>query len=120
MSSRSVSKILLPLLLAVGAIALNVTADEVQTTVELGPMLGYAGAEEAHIWIKASASAKAGAIVGEGTELREARSVAGPVLEAEPKVIDSLIVFDPSAVLRTAAIAPDCPPSESVERRGCL
>jgi hypothetical protein len=77
------SKILLPLLLVISVIDGKAKAGEALPIVELGPMLGYVGPEEARIWIKASAPATGGVIVGEGADLQDGRAVIGPDLNAE-------------------------------------
>ena len=76
-------KILLPLLLVISVIESKARAGEALPIVELGPMLGYVGPEEARIWIKASAPATGGVILGESADLQEGRSVIGPDLKAE-------------------------------------
>ncbi len=76
-------KILLPLLLVISVIDWKAKAGEALPIVELGPMLGYVGPEEARIWIKASTSATGGVIVGEGADLQEGRAVIGPDLNVE-------------------------------------
>ncbi len=76
-------KILLPLLLVISVIDWKAEAGEALPIVELGPMLGYVGPEEARIWIKASAPATGGVIVGEDADLQEGREVTGPDLNAE-------------------------------------
>ena len=68
-------RIFLPLLLVISVIESRARAGEVLPIVELGPMLGYVGPEEARIWIKASAPATGGVIVGEGADLQEGRAV---------------------------------------------
>ncbi len=83
MSRHFAVKILLPLLLVVGVIESMASAGEALPVVDLGPMLGYVGPEEARIWIKASAPATGGVIVGEGADLQEGRAVTGPDLKAE-------------------------------------
>ncbi len=83
MSRHFAVKILLPLLLVVSGFEWKARAGEALPIVELGPMLGYVGPEEARIWIKASAPATGGAIVGEGADLQQGRAVTGPELKAE-------------------------------------
>ena len=83
MIRRFAVKTLLTLLLVFSLTQGKAGAGEAPPIVELGPMLGYVGPEEAHIWIKASAPASGGVIVGEGADLHKGRAVAGPDLNAE-------------------------------------
>jgi hypothetical protein len=76
-------KILLLLVLVFNGMEWQAMAGEGPPIVELGPMLGYVGPEEARIWIKASASATGGVIVGKGADLRDGRAVTGLDLKAE-------------------------------------
>jgi alkaline phosphatase D len=50
-----------------------------QTHVELGPMLGHVGPEEARFWLKASGEAEAGVVVGRKADLSDAM-----LIESEP------------------------------------
>lgn len=51
--------------------------------LELGPMLGYVGSDEAYIWVKASSAASSGVLIGEAADLRDGRVITGPELTAE-------------------------------------
>jgi len=81
-SSLFAFNILVPLLLVMSVIESKANAGEALPIVELGPMLGYVGLEEAHIWIKASAPATGGVIVAEGANPQTGRAVTGPDLTA--------------------------------------
>lgn len=48
-----------------------------QTHVELGPMLGHVGPDEARIWVKASGEAEAGVVVGRKADLSDAKLIEG-------------------------------------------
>ncbi|MDA0750434.1 MAG: hypothetical protein O2964_06930 [Verrucomicrobia bacterium] len=48
--------------------------------IEIGPMLGHVGSDEARIWIKSSQTASLSAVVSTQADLSDARRVDGPVL----------------------------------------
>jgi len=48
--------------------------------IEIGPMLGHVGSDEARIWIKSSQTARLSAMVSTRADLSDARRVDGPVL----------------------------------------
>lgn len=48
-----------------------------QTHIELGPMLGHVGPEEARLWIKASGEAEASVVVGREPDLSDAALITG-------------------------------------------
>ncbi len=58
------------MLAAVGGVRGETQADQKRASLELGPLLGHTAANEARIWIKASASATSGIIIGESARLR--------------------------------------------------
>ena len=83
MIRRFAVEILFTLLLVISLIQGKARAGEVLPIVELGPMLGYVGPDEARIWMQASAPATGGMIIGEAADLQGGRVVVGPDLNAE-------------------------------------
>ncbi|MGD9084660.1 MAG: hypothetical protein PVJ41_06810, partial [Desulfobacterales bacterium] len=55
----------------------------VPTILELGPMLGYTGPYNAHIWLKASSAAECGIILGKAENLNDGRMIDGPELTSD-------------------------------------
>ena len=49
--------------------------------IEIGPMLGHVGSDEARIWVKSSHTARLSALVGTRADLSDARRIDGPVLD---------------------------------------
>ncbi len=73
----------LSIVLAAGAVVWNSQIKSTAPVVELGPMLGYVGPDEARIWLKASRPASAGALVSRNPDFHEARTVSGPDLVSD-------------------------------------
>ena len=71
------------LLPGLSEIGWEVRAGKALTTLELGPMLGYTGPDEARIWIKASSAARSGIMIGEAVDLHDGRTVKEPDLTTE-------------------------------------
>lgn len=63
------------------AIALCLLAQEAY--VDLGPMLGHVGPDEARVWVKASGKARLSVRIGEREDLSDGRVGEGPELAAE-------------------------------------
>ncbi len=81
--SRCATALMVTLMLAgVGGPGRGAQADQHRASLELGPLLGHTTANEARIWIKASASATSGIIIGESARLQHGRLVRGPQLTA--------------------------------------
>ncbi len=74
---------ILLLLAGLSDIGREAKAEKAPATLELGPMLGYTGPGEAHIWLKASSAARSGIIIGEAVDLRDGQTVKGPELTSE-------------------------------------
>jgi alkaline phosphatase D len=72
------------LLLAIG-FAGGLSAQNVPSRayLELGPMVGHTGPEEARIWAKASQAARLAVSIGTAPDLSDARVVHGPALAAD-------------------------------------
>jgi alkaline phosphatase D len=58
-------------------------SDAAAAHLDLGPMVGHVGPDEAKIWIKANAEARAEVEVGTDAKLKNARRFEGPKLEAD-------------------------------------
>jgi alkaline phosphatase D len=72
--------IIMPILATHGGSDWKAHADQKGASLELGPLLGHTAANEARIWIKASAPATSGIIIGETSRMERARQVRGPRL----------------------------------------
>ncbi len=81
--------LLLPGLSEIGGKA---KAGKAPATLELGPMLGYTGPDEARIWIKASSAAKSGIMVGEAIDMHDGRTIEGPDLTTESEYMGVVVV----------------------------
>ena len=74
---------LLPLILGLSDIDCKAMAEQAPTTLELGPMLGYAGSDKARIWLKASSAANSGIIIGQADDLHDGQIFKGPKLTSQ-------------------------------------
>lgn len=74
---------LLLLLPDFSGIGCEASAGRAPAILEIGPMLGYTGSDEARIWLKASSAARSGIIIGEAVDLNDGQTVKGPNLTSE-------------------------------------
>ena len=49
--------------------------------LDLGPMLGHVGSNDARIWVKASEASRLGVWIGQEADLADAKRVEGPMLD---------------------------------------
>ncbi len=63
--------------------ACEAKAGKVPTVLEIGPMLGYTGPHNAHVWLKASSAAVCGIILGKAEDLDDGRMIDGPELTSD-------------------------------------
>ncbi len=76
----------------VGGSGWEAQADQNRASLELGPLLGHTAANEARIWIKASAPATGGIIIGETTQMQHGRLVRGPRLTSTTDYMGVVLV----------------------------
>jgi hypothetical protein len=82
MNLRGLIAALLALMLSltIGAGAATDEPDAQRAVLQLGPMLGHTSSYGMRIWIKTSAAADSGVIVGEAADLHDGRVLGGPRL----------------------------------------
>ena len=84
--------IVMLILATVGGSGWEAQADQNRASLELGPLLGHTAANEARIWIKASAPATSGIIIGETAQMQHGRLVRGPRLTSTTDYMGVVLV----------------------------